>query len=345
MVGPRPHESLDDVGPGVGGEVDVDVSSSRVPGRGRRRARCRRRGSTRGRRRRAGARAAAPATPGRAAAADGAGTRSSAPFSSVGRRDATQSVAGLHGAADDAPSYRPLRARTVLRTRCSRVGCGGPRSRVVLRSTPATCLVWLDPLDPERRAARACSATRHADRSRRRGAGTSRTAAAADPRLWSGRHRAPRTPAPDVAAPAPTRPAGPPRHRRRAPIRCRSRRELDRARAGSSRTCALDARRRSRGRLTHRAGPELDRAARRRARRCSRARSNARAPTSTPAERSPRRVRRRAAAGASPTRCGSSGWRRRTAALEVGPVEREVHLTAARPRARARRRASTSPPR
>ena len=162
-VGPRPHDALDDVGTGVG--RDVDVGPVVAPyGRGTRRARCRRRGSTRGRRRRAGARAAAPATKRRAAGAGGAGNADIGPIlARIGARTRTTSLSAPPSRSA-IPRRRTLHYRRLVdgAPNCSRLGCDEPATTVFAFDARES-LVWLDPLGPGGRGAGVlCGA--HADR-------------------------------------------------------------------------------------------------------------------------------------------------------------------------------------
>ena len=142
---------------------------------------CRRRGSTRTRRRRAGARAAAPATPGRAAAGDARERCVIGPFSPVG-----------------VSTHHAVRQR--LRYRRRRWGCGARGSdaaatrsrRSASTAAPRSCGSTRSTRTAG--SARACCAPVTPTRSRRRGAGTSRTAAHRTPRLWVDRPPVPPPP-------------------------------------------------------------------------------------------------------------------------------------------------------
>ena len=133
-VGPRPHEPLHHVGPGVGRDVDVGllaVAASR--GRGRRRGRSRRRGSTRDRTRSAGARAAARATSGveqRPEAGRDRGHRHHSRRLGTGHR-------GNNGLASPGPSAcSGTFAGVDGAVTCSRLGCNEP-AVACSPSTPA----------------------------------------------------------------------------------------------------------------------------------------------------------------------------------------------------------------
>ena len=155
VVGPRPHEPLDDVGAGVGGDVDVGASS-RVRGRGTRRARCRRRGSTRDRRRRARRASCCTGDAGSSSGRRRGGNADIAPFSSApappGAKLAPVPIAvPVTGARSDT-----LPAVTAP---CSGSIAVSRRPRV-FGFDAAERLVWLDPFDDARARRRACSATR-----------------------------------------------------------------------------------------------------------------------------------------------------------------------------------------
>ena len=196
-VGPRPHDPLDDVGTGVGREVDVDVfpvaerpveervahaaadEVALVPGVGEQ------------------ARQLLRDEPGRAAGAGGAGSRTSPPFSSA---------RGPHRAETMRDASRPPQASLRYRRRvdglptCSRLGCGEP-AVAVFAFDASECLVWLDPIGTPGRGAGVLCDT-HADRMSPPRGWNLLDRRASESRLWIGR--------------VPTTSAGPhPAHRRR----------------------------------------------------------------------------------------------------------------------------------